>query len=182
MKALMILENGFEDTEGLTTYDVLKRAGFEIDAASLNTKEISTQSGHMMHTKYVLSEIINNINIYDFLILPGGRAVSQVLSKSKEIEDLIDLFYNNKKMICAICAAPLLIGRKGYFENLTYTCFPGCEETITKGKKGKDGVIVNDYFITATSMYYSIDFALAIVEKFLGKEKKKKVQNSLMGK
>lgn len=182
MKALMILENGFEDTEGLATFDVLKRAGIEVDTVSIKNKEIETQSGHMMQTKLVLSDLVSPEFEYDFLVIPGGRAVSKVLAYEEKIELLIDSFYHQNKLIASICAAPSLIGRKGYFDGLTYTCFPGYEEKITKGKKGKDGVIVNNKFITATSMYYSIDFALAIVEKMLGKETSKKVLNSLMGK
>ena len=46
MKALMILENGFEDTEALSTYDVLKRGGFELITASFDKCDIETQCGH----------------------------------------------------------------------------------------------------------------------------------------
>ena len=36
MKALIILENGFEDVEALCTYDILKRSGIDLLKASLN--------------------------------------------------------------------------------------------------------------------------------------------------
>ncbi len=182
MNALIVLENGFEDNEALTTYDVLKRAGINIDSCSIYNNEIITQSGHEIKSKYLYKDIKNCLDKYDFLVLPGGRAVMQVLDKANEINDLVDYFYTNNKLICAICAAPLLIGKRGYFKDLKYTCFPGCDKTIISGKKGSDGVVYDGNFITATSMYYTIDFALKIVEVVLGKDKAKTVKLSLIGK
>ena len=168
MKALIILENGFEDTEALCTIDVLKRSNFEVVSASLKEKKVITQCGHSIEVNKILKDIESPALEYDMLILPGGKAVMQVLNSSKEIDNLIDAFYKEDKLIASICAAPILIGKRGYFDSLTYTCFPGCEEYIKKGTKGKDGVIESGNFITATSMYYTIPFALQIVSHFLG--------------
>jgi len=180
MKGLIILENGFEDSEGLTTYDVLKRAGFDMTTASLQDTIIKTQSGVNIKTNILLKDIIEAALEYDFLVLPGGRAVFDILDKSVEIEELIKSFNNHHKYICAICAAPMLIGKLGLLDDKTYTCFPGCERG--KGKKGQDGVIVSGNIITATSMYYSVSFALTIIEEILGKNHRVKIENSLMGK
>lgn len=186
MKALMILENGFEDTEALATFDVLKRAGIDVTTASINNTSIKTQSGHDIKSMCLLKDISSDISKislgFDFLVIPGGRATFNVLDKEKIIDDVIDSFYFNNKYVCAICAAPMLIGKRGYFKDLKYTCFPGCESVIKEGKKTKDGVCVDGKFITATSMYYSIDFALEIIGVMLGKEKKATVLKSLMGK
>ena len=180
MKALMILENGFEDTEALASFDVLKRAGFEVVSASLDNTCITTQCGHSVSSSILVKDI-KDLNAFDFLVIPGGRAVFKVLDNSKAIDDLIDFFYNKKKLIACICAAPMLVGKRGYFKGLNYTCFPGCEEKINEGYKGKDGVIESGNFITATSMYYSIPFALKIVEHYKGIEYANNVLNSLKG-
>jgi len=180
MKGLIILENGFEDSEGLTTYDVLKRAGFDMTTASLQDTIIKTQSGVNIKTNILLKDIVQPALDYDFLVLPGGRAVFDVLDKSAEITELIKSFNNYHKYICAICAAPMLIGKTGLLDGHMYTCFPGCERG--KGKKGQDGVIVSGKFITATSMYYSVSFALTIIEKLIGKNHRVKIEKSLMGK
>ena len=73
-------------------------------------------------------------------------------------------FYEKDKLICAICAAPRLIAKRGYFNNLKFTIFPGCLETEVLGKQVSKGVVVEDYFITAKSMYYSIEFASSILK------------------
>lgn len=180
MRGLIILANGFEDTEAITTIDILRRGGIDIvsTAYSIN-KEIVSQSKNSFSCDIVYKDI--NEKEYDFLILPGGKAVLQTLNESKEIEKLIMKFYETKKFIFAICAAPLLIGKLGLFDNLDYTCFPGCDILITKGNNTKENVVVNNMFITAKSMYYTIDFALAILEKLVSKDLKEKIERSIKG-
>ena len=182
MKALIVLENGFEDVEALCTYDILKRSGFELVKCSLNELVVHTSYGHNINTDCLIKDLVNPEENFDCLILPGGKAVFNVLDKSEEIDKLIDKFYFKNKLIASICAAPLLIGKRGYFEGLEYTCFPGCDEKIKKGKKVNDGVVVSAKFITATSMYYSIDFSLEIIKYLQGEEQKNKILNNIMGK
>ena len=179
MKGLIILVNNFEDVESLATVDVLRRSGIIIDTTSLDNKDIITQSNNQITVDYLLSEV--NVNEYDFLILPGGKAVFNILDNDKRIDDLVDYFYSNKKLICAICAAPRLIAKRGYFDNLKFTIFPGCLETEVLGKQTTKGVVVDDYFITAKSMYYSIEFALEIIKKLQGKDQKKKIEKQIKG-
>lgn len=182
MKALIILENGFEDVEALCTYDILKRSGVELVKASLYELYVTTSYGHKINTDCLLKYIDMPEKEFDFLIIPGGKAVFNVLDKSKEIDELIDAFYNENKLIASICAAPLLIGKRGYFKDLEYTCFPGCEETIIAGNKVEDGVVTSANFITATSMYYSTLFALEIIRFMQGEKQREKVLNMIMGK
>ena len=81
MKALIILENGFEDVEALCTYDILKRSGIELVKASLNELNVQTSYGHIINTDCLLKDIQNPEKEFDFLILPGGKAVFNVLDK-----------------------------------------------------------------------------------------------------
>ena len=179
MKGLIILVNNFEDVEALATVDVLRRSGIIIDTTSLDNKDVITQSNNKITVDYLLNEV--NVNEYDFLILPGGKAVFNILDNDKRIDDLVDYFYSNKKLICAICAAPRLIAKRGYFKNLKFTIFPGCLETEVLGKQTTKGVVVEDYFITAKSMYYSIEFALEIIKKLQGKDQMKKIERQIKG-
>ena len=85
------------------------------------------------------------------------------------------------KPVFAICAGPMTIGKHGYFRDKKFTCFPSCEEGI-EGKYTKEGVTVSGNFITGKSMAYTVDFGLAIVEKLLGKDKKKEVEAKIYAK
>ncbi len=180
MKGLIILTNGFEDVEALATIDVLRRSSIIIDTTSLDNKEVTTSSNNKMTVEYLLKEV--NIETYDFLIIPGGKAVFNILDNDKRIDDLIDYFYHNNKLICSICAAPRLIAKRGYFNNLKFTIFPDCLDNEVLGKIVNKGVVVEDKFITAKAMYYSIDFALQIINKLQGKEQMKKIKKQIQGK
>ena len=179
MKGIIILVDGFEDVEALVTIDILRRSKIDVDMVSLDKNELNTQSNNKIVVSYLLSEV--NLNDYDFLVIPGGKAVFNILDKDKRIDEVIDYFYNNKKLIATICAAPRLVAKRGYFEGHNYTSFPGCVDNDAKGNKVNDGVVISGNFICAKAMYYSTSFALAIVEKLLGEDAKSKVLKQIKG-
>ena len=176
-KGLVLLTNGFEDTEGIGTIDILKRAGLELDIVSVTSElEITTQYKNVLKLSKTLREC--DLSNYDFLFIPGGGAVKNSLVNSEYVYNTIREFAKNGRLICTICAAPMLVGKLGLFENRKFTCYPGCEEGIL-GKYTKEGVQVSDNYITGKSMAYSIDFGLEIVKYLLGKETYNKVKQSV---
>ena len=170
MRGLMILANGFEDTEALATHDVLQRSKLAIDLVTINdNKEVISQYNLHLVLAKTLKDI--NYNDYEFLVIPGGGAVSKVLAKTPEIKAVIAGFVKREKLVATICAAPSLLADEGYFIGEKFTCFPGCE-TASKGGKymGNKGVVVSNKFITGKSMAYSLEFGLAIIKYLQGKD------------
>lgn len=180
MKGLMILTNGFEDVEGIATIDILRRAKVNLTCVTLNNNSELTTS---LNNKVVFDKSLKEVDYtkFDFLILPGGPAVFKELDKSKVVDEVVKYFCDNKKLVCAICAAPLLIGKHGYFKDLEYTCFPGCNEKITEGVLSDSPVVHSGNFITARSMYYACDFALEIISTIKGNEKAVEIAKQIKG-
>lgn len=166
MTGLMILANGFEDVEGLATIDILRRAKVNLTCVTLKNTTITTAH----RNKIVFDKSIKDVDYkkYDFLILPGGAAVFNELNSSAIVEQIVKYFCDNEKLVCAICAAPLLIGKYGYFKDLEYTCFPGCESQISAGIRVDKPLVYCKNYLTARSMYYACDFALEIVSLVKG--------------
>lgn len=180
VKGLILLANGFEDTEAITTIDILRRAKLDLDLVSVHQQlEILTQSKMNIKAEKLLQEI--DLNDYDFLVIPGGGAVFNVLSKLEVVNEVIKEFDHKKKLIAAICAAPSLLGKLGLFKNLEFTCYPSCEEGID-GIYTAKGVEIHKNYITAKSMAYTVDFALEIVSYLLGEKAKVAVSNAIYAK
>jgi 4-methyl-5(b-hydroxyethyl)-thiazole monophosphate biosynthesis len=180
MKGIVILGNGFEDTEAIATIDVLKRSKMEIVTAAFDSLEVVSQYGMKVKADMFLNDVKEGD--FDFLVIPGGRAVYEVLNKSEKVSDLIKEFNQSNKLIAAICAGPSQIGKVNLLVNRNYTCFPTVEEDIVGGTYCPEkGVITDGNIITAKSMAYSFDFALEIVEYLLGPDKRKAVYKSIYG-
>jgi len=180
MRGLMIIGDGFEDTEALVTRDVLYRGGENIFLASaMDSLEVSTQTGLKIKCDGFLSKV--DYKEFDYLIIPGGKASFTVLHINPLVEKIIDFFVLNKKLVACICAAPFLVGRKGYYKGRHYTVFPGFEKEIIDGVHENVGVVIDGPFITAKSMYYSIEFGLKILEYLHGLSYALKIEKSLKG-
>ena len=181
MRGIMILSNYFEDTEALTTLDVLRRANLEVDTVSVvDGKMITTQSKVVIYSDKHISEI--DYTDYDFLIVPGGKAVFQTLDKLEIVDDIITHFVTSNKLTSFICAAPHLPGKLGFLKDKSYTCFPGCNDEVVGGTYQKEkSLVVDGNIITCRSMAYSIDFALEIIDNLLGKNQKERVKRSIQG-
>ncbi len=181
MKYLMLFADEFEDVEAFATYDVLKRGKIIVDALSvMPTNNVNSKCGYHL----TMDKNINDVNYkdYDGIIIPGGPASFKILNHLEIVDEMIHYFAKENKLVAAICAAPHLVGRLGYLKNRNYTVHPGFEDQIIGGTYLKDnGVVISDNFITAKSMYYSIDFGLAIFNYTHSKEETEILLNSLKG-
>ena len=176
----MFLADGFEDVEALATRDVLLRGGVEVVTASIKeNKEV-----YSSHKITILSDInINQIkeDDYDFLILPGGGKGTFNLRKSPEVKNIVNNFYNENKLIGAICAAPTLLGDLNLLKGKKYTCYAGCNKEIKEGIFTSSEVEISGLIITARSMNYSVLFGLTILEKLTSLDNRMMVEKQIRG-
>ena len=75
---------------------------------------------------------------YDILFLPGGHGPMWDLSKDKDLKKIVEDFYNNKKVISAVCHGPAgllqAIDKNGdsILKNKRVTGFTNSEEETVK--------------------------------------------------
>lgn len=181
MKGLVIVGDYFEDVEFIAPIDVWTRHKDEITIVSmLNRLQVTSKLGIPMIVHKLYKEI--NLDEFDFLFIPGGPGSFQVLANIKEVDEVISYFSNRNKLVCAICAAPMLIGRLGFLKNKNYTIYPGFEREVLGGNYLRhEGVVKDGNIITGKSMYYSIPFALKVIEHFYGLEETNKHELALTG-
>lgn len=180
MKVLIIYADGFEDVEALATRDVLVRAKIDVIDAKMNEDNEIVTSSHNLSINGFKS--LNNIDVnnFDAIILPGGSRGVNNLLKSDKVISLVKEFANKDKLVCAICAAPMVLNKAGLLKEKRFTCYPGCEKGLEGIYTGEE-VVVLDKIITARSMLYSIPFGLAIIEKLLGKEARDTIYRQIAG-
>lgn len=176
MKGMILLANGFEDMEMITTLDLLRRANIEVYTFAVkDEKRVLSQSRVYYESDYLLKEAI--LSDYDFLVIPGGKAVFNDLN-SEVVNNVVLNFVNRDKLVASICAAPTILGRLGLLENKNFTCFPSLEGDVVGGIYMKQSKVeCSDKFITSRSAGTAIEFALKIIEKLIDKEAANHIQN-----
>ena len=72
--------------------------------------------------------------------------------------------------LCAICAAPLVLGHRGYLVGKKATCYPGFENELKGARTERDAVVRDGNIITGAGMGVALDFALSLVAALCGDE------------
>lgn len=173
----IFLADGFEEVEALATVDVLRRADIDVRLVGVGSDVIS--GSHKIKVKCdMTSEQAVLVNL-DGVILPGGMPGTLNLMNDEYVNKSIDYCYSQNKLISAICAAPMILGKKGLLKGKTATCFPGFEKDL-------DGAVISDRFyvtdgniITAKGMGSAINFGLEIVKYFKGEQIAEKLKSTL---
>lgn len=176
-KVAILLADGFETIEALTTVDVLRRAGVICDTFGITGKDIT--SSHNIVVKADKLFNFEEVKDYDFLVLPGGLKGAETLRDHEAVIDLIKLFNLENKYVCAICAAPMALGKAKITEGLDMVCYPGIEEYLIGANIKEEGVVSCKNIITAKAAAYSAEFAFEILSK-ISKEKSKEVRKLML--
>lgn len=127
-KVLLILAGGFEETEALGTADVLKRVGFSVTLAGLTEPVVHSSA----HTKIVADCLLEEVDSSEFaaLVLPGGLPGSTHLRDSEKVIALVQEMNREKKVVAAICAAPIVLERAGITRGRIITGYPTTNEGL----------------------------------------------------
>ena len=162
-KVYIFLANGFEEIEGLTVVDLLRRANIDITMISI-TGELSIIGSHQIVIK--ADALFENVDFADadMLVLPGGMPGTKQLSGHEGLDRLLKNFSSKGKKISAICAAPSVLGSKGLLKGKKATCYPGFEDTLLGAHIKNDAVVTDGNFTTSKGLGTAIDFSLALIK------------------
>ena len=165
MKILMPLADGFEEIEGLGVVSILRGAKIDVDMVGIVGNVITSGRG----VRIIMDKSLRDVDVrnYDGIVIPGGTRGCINLGKSEKVKSLINEFYDQGKLVAGICAAPKVLADAGVLETKKATIYPGMERDIPYPRDEK--VVVDGNVITSQGPGTAIDFALAIVEYFLGK-------------
>lgn len=164
MKGIILIANYFEDIEALGTMDLLRRAKIEVDLVSITgSLNIITQSSLHITVDKKIEDV--NIDEYDFLILPGGKAVMQNHLENELTKEIVATFMKQNKLVACICAAPSVLGKYEYLQDKTYTCFPSFEKLVVGGTYLENAKVVHDKnVITSKACGTTFEFAYEIIK------------------
>lgn len=176
----MFCADGLEEVEALATLDVVRRGGLDIKTVGLSGK--TAKGPHDIEFKVDLTaeEFFAKDRDADAVILPGGLGGTNALAGSKKVCDYLIKTYENGGYLCAICAAPSVLGKIGVLKGKKATVYPGFEDKLTGATVTGEKVVSDGRIITAKGMGCAVEFGLEIIAAFKGKAAADKVGQSIM--
>lgn len=193
----LFLAPGFEEVEALAPLDLLRRAGLSVTTVAIRTadcnaildecRRIGTSATNLWDDDLTVTgshgiPVTADMNEGDFstlldesfspeaLILPGGMPGTSNLDASAAVETALTLAAAKDAYLCTICAAPMVLGKRGYLVGKRATCFPGFEEYLEGATVG--GKVIRDgKIITAAGMGVAQEFGLEMISVLVSPEK-----------
>lgn len=166
----VFLAEGFEELEALTPVDLIRRADFEVRTVGIGDSN-KVRGAHGI-------EVLADIKDTEFcdirpqvVILPGGMPGTLNLADSATVSFAVSDALDHGGLVCAICAAPSILGERGYLRGKQAVCFPGFENYLEGAEVASDARVVRDgNIITAKAAGCAAEFALAIIEAISDKQ------------
>ncbi|MDD5899933.1 MAG: DJ-1/PfpI family protein [Lachnospiraceae bacterium] len=168
-KVYVFFADGFEEIEGLTVVDMLRRVKIETVMVSIGENVTVTGShGIAVRTDGVFSDYSFDDGI--MAVLPGGMPGTNHLMEHEGLKKVLDSYRKEKKYLAAICAAPSVLGENGLLDGRHATCFPGFEEKLLGATVLPDAVVIDGTVITSRGMGTAIPFGAALISVLQGEE------------
>ncbi len=172
------LANGFEEVEAIAAIDIIRRAGIELKTVGISGKTAEGAHGIKVECDCNESEIVLDKNLLG-VILPGGMPGTLNLEKSGAVQKAVDFAVSEGKFVCAICAAPSVLGHKGLLNGRNAIAYPGFEKDLEGAVISSEYVVRDGNFITAKGAGVAVDFGLEIVSAISGAEKAEEIRRSI---
>ena len=170
--------DGFEEVEGLTAVDLLRRAGVSVTMVSIMGRTQVTGARNISVNTDILIEDIKDEA--DMLMLPGGMPGTNYLRDHESLAELLKKQYEAGKWVAAICAAPSVFGGLGFLKDRKATSYPGCLDGIPVGEYTEEPVAVDGNVVTSRGVGTAIAFALKLIEVLISKEKADEIAASIV--
>lgn len=169
----ILLGEGFEETEAIAPYDLLKRAGVDVRFVGIGGDMITGSHGIRVASDLALSQL--DAQDVEMVVLPGGLRGVQTLSSSEAAMQLTKKLWDSGRYVAAICAAPTILAKLGITDGKKATCYPGMEGDMGAAKMKPASVVTDGRLITGRAAGSAMDFGLALVSVLKGDLAAKKI-------
>ena len=166
LKVYIFLADGFEEIEGLTVVDIMRRA--KIDGAH----KIIVEADRLFEE--------TDFSDGDMLVLPGGMPGTLNLKEHEGLRNLIGEFDKKKKYLAAICAAPSILSELGILKGRKACAYPSFEEGLDCAQVVHEAAVTDGHVTTGRGMGAAIPFALKLTELLCGTEKANEIAESIV--
>ena len=161
-KAYIFLAEGFEEMEAVTPVDLLRRVDVDAKLVSVTgSKAVTGAHGVTYQADLLFEEIEDDA---DALILPGGMPGTLNLQAHEPLAELLVNHCNERKLTCAICAAPMVLGSLGLLFGRRATIYPTMEEYLIGAFPETEEVVADGNIVTSRAPGTAIPFALKVAE------------------
>lgn len=178
-KVYIFLADGFEDIEGLTVVDLMRRAQIDIRTVSIKeTREVQTSHGITMLADCIFAE--TDFSDADMLVLPGGMPGTRYLGEYQPLTSLLTDFYGKGGKVAAICAAPSVFAALGFLKGRKATSYPSFMDKLDGAVTTEEPVAADGNVTTSRGLGTAIDFALSLISQLAGAEKAEEIAQSIV--
>lgn len=174
----VFLADGFEEVEALAPVDILRRAGLQVQTVGVTGKTVMGKHNIPVTADIEIREIALNSDL-QAVVLPGGLPGAENLDASKEVQAAIDFAAANGKFLCAICAAPFILGKKCLLNGKSAICYPGFEVDLQGANIAESAVCRDGNCITAKGMGVAVEFGLEITAALFNRETADNIRKSI---
>ena len=184
----MFLADGFEEIEALCPVDMLRRAGLEVTTIAVHPDPQSTDKmvtgshgiGVLADKSYTEMAAQSVPADLEMVILPGGMPGSKHLDGSALVERYLKAASDKGAYMAAICAAPMVLGKRGYLADKKAVCYPGFEEYLQGADVQDCAVAVDGKVITGCGMGAAMQFGGALIRMMKGAEKEEAILSAIL--
>lgn len=178
-KVLIPLAEGFEEIEAIGVVDILRRGGVEVVMASIGDGlDVQAAHGTTVRADALFQDVA--ADLFDAIILPGGGAGMENLRASDAVLDRLRRQKEDGGLMCAICAAPLVLVAAGVLEEGQHvTCYPTCQMELDRPWVNQP-VVEHDNVITAQGPGSALLFGFVILKTLVGESVVMKVARAMV--
>ncbi len=162
----VLFADGFEEIEGVTVVDVLRRARVQVTMIGLERRVVTGSHGIAIQADTTLPDVVAAGLWFDGVVLPGGMPGAATLRDSPAVADFVRSQHRRGAIAAAICAAPIVLGRAGLLAGKDATCYPGFEVDLGGAALATDPVVDAGDVVTSRGVGTALEFALALAARF----------------
>lgn len=174
----LFLANGFEEVEALAPLDLLRRAGCAVTTVGIGGESIV--GAHGITVQADIPDVMYRDSRPEMIILPGGMPGSLHLDQSRTVDSALRAAHASGAYLCAICAAPMVLGKRGYLSGKCAVCYPGFEQHLDGATVVSERVVTDGHVITAAGMGVAVEFGLALVSALCGDKKADELRHAIL--
>ena len=159
----VLLGEGFEEIEAITIADILRRAQIPMQTAGIGGRSVTGAHGLISQADIAVEEL--DLSDMTAVVLPGGLGGVESIEGSAPAMAAVEYAMKNGRCVAAICAAPTILGKRGWLDGKKATCYPGMESGMGKAVMQPGAkAVVDGQFVTGQAPGAAMEFALTLVE------------------